>query len=595
MRVKKQIVQWLWLTAICTVCLYSQQSEPLQSQSILKIAKTVSGSSGRYIAVILFQHKVFNYAFGMMKTVAQTLQYHHFPGPVFAVMRMTRHWSDRAIVQREYSKLSVPVVLDTFGLFEELQIPLQTFPILTVWDSTGTLRYSSQIPAVLQGSIYRKLIMRLDSLPFRKTVVRSKATQTQYSDPFRKHLQALPTLVPQAQVFLQDDSTTYTGRLQRLRCAPSERFIVLGDLDQEVVRVYRAADGKEITTITTTPWLHRLLSPVPLEALDSSFHSLGLLTHFADFGTFYPTTNTLIAHHFYTVIDSVLIQRNSNKQRLDTNIRLGKRYVLVRYTPPYDSIHHWVKLDAPDTPGYLSIQSFIPTISPWETALFPVDNWVQRNSLSVVGLDAPTDPASAEFEAHDPLLWEFSLRSGKFVRSYGDLSYNRSLLRIGYWNSHPAVDCDASDCAYLNYYHDTLYFIRSQTAYPIAAYYTSAVLYPQQNQENPILQIEPKQRKAMVNSLSPLHPVDLTVADSLVSIVWYHFGTGEIVWQIYHRMPFRLLREYRLPPSPLAAHSVLPMPQIKVSKQMNLYLVDQSTRKTLLLIYSYPKERKSTG
>lgn len=577
------------LSILCCLSLFSlsaQNTQPIQSETVLRILQAAGKIPGRYNALILFEHKVFNYAFISMQMTIEFCRSYQFPGPIVVVMRSRRYWSDRQIINQYYRNLAAPVLLDTFGIFQELNLPDRIMPLFTIWDSTGTLRYATLIPAILSGQVYQRIISRLDSLPPQSTIpgqrLKKREKKIRYLDAIREHVQSLPLLTPKHQIYLQDDSTTFTGQLQLPHCSSSEHWIAFQDVDQEVVRVYQLPSGKEFATIAASPQLHRLLSPVPLKVLAEDY---GALTYFADFADFIPGTDSLVTHQFYTVIDSLVIKTKADNT-LDTGFRLGKRYVLAIYAPPYDSIARWVQLHHPENLPYIGIHFFQPTITPWHTALFPVVNWIQQHNPKTRVMDAPIDPQSPEFEANDPLIGEYSLSNGQFIRYYGDLSSNCNLLGIGYRNFMMEIDCDETDCAYVTYYHDTLHFLRSGKAYPIRTYYPISILHP--NIDSSLLRYAPEERIKRIYELAPIHPIDLTITESYVSIVWYHYDSGESIWQIYNRSPLKLITEYRIAPSPLRQSSILPTPQVKVSKNLNLYFFDQSSKQSVLWIYNSP-------
>ncbi len=577
----------------------SARQLPIQSEKLRAFVRQVTPASQdyQYYAVILFEHKVFNYAFGTMQMATMMLRRYKFPGPVIVLMRQTRYWADRQIIKHTYRRLAAPVFLDTAGIFEDLHLPPRMMPMLTIWNAQGQLLHSMVLAGLLRGQFFQHLVENLEKWdPLRpelkKVLPEFQEQSFSYTSRFDNSIHALPELRPMHTVALQDDSTTTTGRLQGMRCSPSSKWLVMEDLDQEMLRIYDLRSGKEIQQITTSDSLQRALCRVPIDSAGKLVSQLGLLTQFMLCFGFFPTSDTLATVHFYTVIDSFEVQPGSGDE-LDTSISLGKRYILVLYTPPDQKsrIIRQAEIQFPDAPTYVGVDFLhYVIISSWHTALLPVSNWKQKQMAWKVNLPNKPylNPQSAEFEANDPLVWEFDLSTGKFLGHYGDLPQNRQWLGIGYWKSFPLIDCDTEDCGYLNLFSDSLLLLRSDSSYQIQAYYPESILRPWKYRDQ--IPEDIKKRRRWFKYNTPIEPIDLTLTPEWVSVVWYHFGTGDIVWQIYQRQPFQLWKAYRLR-SPIAKkESVLAAPLIDVDRRLRLYCLDQDARKTVVTIFEIPAQ-----
>jgi len=273
---------------------------PIQSEKLRAFVRQVTPASPdyQYYAVILFEHKVFNYAFGTMQMAAMLLQRYKFPGPVIVLMRQTRYWADRQIIKHTYRRLAAPVFLDTAGIFEDLRLPPRMMPMLTIWNAQGQLLHSIVLAGLLRGQFFQHLVKNLEKWdPLRpelkKALPEFRQRSFSYTSRFDNSIHALPELRPVHTVALQDDSTTTTGRLQGMRCSPSSKWLVTKDIDQEILRIYDLRSGKEIQQITTSDSLQQVLCRVPIDSVGELISTLGLLTRFVMCVGFSPTSDTL--------------------------------------------------------------------------------------------------------------------------------------------------------------------------------------------------------------------------------------------------------------------------------------------------------------
>lgn len=203
-------------------------------------------AKGRFHGIFLVpMPRVFVFGEALIRTLTEQLQEARFRGSLSVIIRGSRYWADAAYVRE--NRWGIPAVIDAEGkLLKPIKAWDIAFPLLTIWDSTGTLWWWAPVESVPTGGYLAHFV---DSLERSTAPMISTTFIRTTSKPFvagsvgRTNLSCSMANVGKV-VPLQDDSTLAVGPLFGPAISGNGRWFAAMDFHRYSVRIFHLPDGK---------------------------------------------------------------------------------------------------------------------------------------------------------------------------------------------------------------------------------------------------------------------------------------------------------------------------------------------------------------
>ncbi|GIV56760.1 MAG: hypothetical protein KatS3mg040_1528 [Candidatus Kapaibacterium sp.] len=254
MATKLNIVFLLWMVSVCALIAQSDEEftdviyvYPFsgKSEAIQRHLERLN-AKGRFHGIFLVpMPRSFVWGEALIRTRVEQFRKSNFRGSLSVIVRGRRYWADAAYVRE--NRWGIPAVIDADGkLLKSIKAWDIGFPLLTIWDSTGTLWWWAPVESVPSGNDLPRL---LDSLERSTAPMISKKFMRTTAKPFiaesvgRSHLSCSMANVSKV-VPLQDDSTLAVGPLFGPAISGNGKWFAAMDFHRYSVRIYQLPEGK---------------------------------------------------------------------------------------------------------------------------------------------------------------------------------------------------------------------------------------------------------------------------------------------------------------------------------------------------------------
>ncbi len=244
----------LWMVSVCALVAQSDEEftdviyvYPFsgKSEAIQRHLERLN-AKGRFHGIFLVpMPRSFVWGEALIRTLTEQLQEAKFRGSLSVIVRGGRYWADAAYVRE--NRWGIPAVIDAEGkLLKPIKAWDIAFPLLTIWDSSGTLWWWAPVESVPTGSYLAHFVDSLErsiapmiSTTFIRTTskpfVAGSVGRTNLSCPMAN----VSKLVP-----LQDDSTLAVGPLFGPAISGNGKWFAAMDFYRYSVRIFQLPDGK---------------------------------------------------------------------------------------------------------------------------------------------------------------------------------------------------------------------------------------------------------------------------------------------------------------------------------------------------------------
>lgn len=419
----------------------------------------------------------------LIREIAQQLRRYQFSGSVTAIVRIDRYYAESAYLRS--LRWNIPVVMDTNGtLLKAIHGWKRYLPILTMWDSTGTLWWWAVIQDVPTGDALEQF---LDSL--------GRSTQPLLSQGHYRALQKpayavsvgqkrvfCDTAQIQQSIFLRDDSVLAAGQLWQPIIDKTGKWLVVADITAMNIRVYDLQTGEHLLNIVADSAAVRgrswFLSESELNRAKDLI--VNALTH--------PqmTEDSIV----WTIQASYYVRAYHWPRMPNGNsfMLYGKAYYLLGYQLPNARLVSCVELD--DLSPFLCQQCHdrgVFYITPGLVVGREYFYLPYRRGYLVTGAQDTSlarnpydNPLFDEFYTAAPLFGAFDMRFGRLSHTLGVL--NRRVgkkfgLGLAFSHDAPQFSCDQSTglCAWVEWLVPKIYFSDGRTI-PLVHYWNTQML-----------------------------------------------------------------------------------------------------------------------
>lgn len=484
MTTKSQIALLLWF--VVPSILFAQSDEEYSDViNIYKFSGTSEvvrhhldklGAKGRFHVLFLVPTpRIFVYGEALISYHIDQLHQAAFKGSVSIILRGKRYWADQKYVRA--NRWNAPTIIDADGA---LLKPIKAWdlgpPLMTIWDSTGTLWWWAALEDVPTGKGFRLLLDSLDRsseplLPLR--FVRTLSKPLVATSVGHTSLGCANTTI-RSVIELQDDSSLAVGPLSAPVISGNGKWLAAFDYYRYSIRIYQLPEGTHIAELRGDTSSSRKCSWLVSDTTyyDNSRFMWAALTQPAWADT------VLVTLHINSFIKSFSRQ----------NIFIDKKYYVLGYYPPNWRIGRGAEF-APMTRTFCTGEYCA------EGTFYPGGGFVLskerfylpfRRGYLAMGSDTSMvrnpyeNPLQDTFYTYAPLYGAFSLETGIFLDStVGALNekigqrYGLGLAFHDPW--HMSCDQQTDICAWVQWLSDAIE-VSDGRRIPLRHYWNASML-----------------------------------------------------------------------------------------------------------------------